>query len=352
MPDPPRNRPLRRALLVWLILAAGVTGILWLFRGTLDKAHMALGFLLLVLAGSTREGRIVGLVLSVVCFLSFNFFLLPPFYTFAVLEPLDWWVLIAFLTTGMVAAQMFYRAQRAAALAERVEALKDADRLKDALLASVSHDLRTPLTSIRATAAELKETGDERAAIIEEEADRLNRMVSDLLDISRIRANAIPLDLEINAAEDLVGAALAQLRGVNGEARVQVQLPADGTLLLGRFDFVQALRALVNLLENALRHSPPPVPVQVEVARDGPSLVFRVMDRGPGIPADHRDRIFEPFFRPDPRTKTSSGGVGLGLAIARSLAEIQGGEVTFGPREGGGSTFELRLPATDLEELP
>lgn len=346
-----RRRPAWQALLVWLSVAAAVTALLWFFRGALDKTHIALGFLLVILGGSTREGRVVGLALSVVCFLSFNFFLLPPFYTLGIQEPLDWWVLIAFLITGLVAAQMFYSGQRAAALSERVEALKETDRLKDALLASVSHDLRTPLTSIRATAAELRETGDERAAIIEEEADRLNRMVTDLLDLSRIRAGAVPIELEINAAEDLVGAALARLRGMDGEARIQVRLPPDGTLLLGRFDFVQALRALVNLLENALRHSPPHQPVEVEVLRDGADLIFKVLDRGPGIPETSTERIFEPFFRPEEREGPTPGGVGLGLAITKRAAELQGGTVTYSPRPGGGSLFELRLPAADLGEI-
>jgi two-component system sensor histidine kinase KdpD len=313
---------------------------------------MALGFLLVVLGGSTREGRVVGVVLSFVCFFSFNFFLLPPVYTLDLHDPLDWWVLLAFLITGLTAAQMFHRAQRAVALSERIEALKEADRLKDAVLASLSHDLRTPLTSIRATAAELRETGDERAAIIEEEAIRLNRMVTDLLDISRIRAGAVALTMEVNAAEDLVGAALAQVRGIAGEERVRVRLPGDGTLLLGLFDFVQALRALANLLENALRHSPPNQPVEIHVEREEEYLVFRVMDRGPGVSREDRDRMFEPFFRSGGPRSSTGAGTGLGLAIARSAAEIQGGAVIYRPRQGGGSIFELKLQAAHLDELP
>jgi len=343
--------PVLRVLLVWLAITICVTAILWFFRGTLDKAHMALGFLLLVLGGSTRGGRVVGVVLSVVGFLTFNFFLLPPLYTLGIHDPLDWWVLIAFLTTGLVASQMFYRGQRAAALAERVEALREADQLKDALLASVSHDLRTPLTSIRATAAELRETGDDRAAIIEEEADRLNRMVTDLLDLSRIRAGVVAIEMEINAAEDLVGTALAQLRGMGAEQRIQVRLPPDGTLLVGRFDFVQALRSLVNLLENALRHSPEGDPIELEVSRSESDLVFRVKDRGEGIREADRQRIFEPFFRPDDRSGNVPGGVGLGLAITKRLIELQGGRVRYRPRPGGGSVFEFTLPASDLTDL-
>jgi two-component system sensor histidine kinase KdpD len=337
---------------VWLVLAGLATAVLWSFREHLDKVHLALGYLLVVLGGSARAGRLVGLVLSVVCFLAFNFFLLPPFYTLDLHEPLDWWVLLAFLITGMTAAQLFYHTQRAAALAERVEALKEADRLKDALLASVSHDLRTPLTSIRAMAAELRDTGDERAAIIEEEALRLNRLVTDLLDLSRIRVGALPVSPEVIAAEDLVGAALAQLRGVEGGADILVRLPPDGALAVGRFDFIHALRALSNLLENALRHSPAGQRVELEVQEGGGNLRFLVMDRGPGVPPEDRERIFEAFAR---RTEATGGrdrnGAGLGLAIARRVAEAQGGTVSYHPRAEGGSVFELRLPAARLPDM-
>jgi K+-sensing histidine kinase KdpD len=346
-----RGHSLIRGTLTWLAVAALASGVLWFFRGHVDKVHMALGYLLVVLGGSAREGRAVGVVLSVVCFLAFNFFLLPPFYTLAIHEPLDWWVLLAFLITGMVAAELFYRTQRTVALAERVEALREADRLKDALLATVSHDLRTPLTSIRALAAELRETGDERAAIIEEEAIRLNRMVTDLLDLSLIRAGALPVSPEVNAAEDLVGAALAQLQALEGGEAIQVTLPPDGSLALGRFDFVHALRALTNLLENALRHSPPGQPVELEVILEGAYLVFRVMDRGPGVPPRDQERIFEPFSRTGAEAKARGRtGAGLGLAIAKRVAEAQGGTVGYDPRPGGGSTFELRLPSAEVPE--
>jgi two-component system sensor histidine kinase KdpD len=248
----------------------------------------------------------------------------------------------------MVAAELFHRAQRARVLSEHLEVLKEADRTKDAVLASVSHDLRTPLTTIWALATQLRETGDERAAVIEEEAERLNRMVSDLLDLSRIRIGALPLNPEVNAAEDLLGSALAQLRGVTDEERIRVQLPTDGTLPLGRFDFVQALRALSNLLENALRHSPPGETVEVSVSREAEFLVFRISDAGPGIPPEVRTQIFDPFFQGKEEGQTRHEGAGLGLAIARRVAEAQGGSVTYRDRAGGGSVFELRLPGAEF----
>jgi two-component system sensor histidine kinase KdpD len=350
-------------LVLWVLVATATTVVLWTFRGSLDEAHFALAYLLVVLGASAREGRVAGLVLALLCFLLFNFFLMPPLYTFVIEDPLAWWVLVAFLVTGTVAAELLHRAQRAVALAEQraveierlageaehVEALREADRLKDAMLASVSHDLRTPLTAIRATAAEIRAEGNESAAIIEEEAERLNRFVTDLLDLSRIRADALPAEAELNAAEDLIGAALERVRALPGAERVEVKLPAEPSVPVGRFDFVQALRALGNLLENALRHSPPGTPVQIEVLRLGDDLVFEVRDRGPGVPPRDRERLFEPFQRGPSRGQ--SGGTGLGLPIARGAARAQGGEVTYRPREGGGSVFTLRLPAAEIPGL-
>lgn len=358
-----RSSRLVAGLVLWVVIAAVTTFVLWTFRDSLDEAHFALAYLLVVLGASAREGRVVGLVLAVLCFVLFNFFLLPPYYSLAIEDTLAWWVLVAFLVTGTVAAELLYRAQRAVALAEQraveierlaeeakhVEALREADRLKDAMLASVSHDLRTPLTSIRATAAEIRAEGNESAAIIEEEAERLNRFVTDLLDLSRIRADALPTEAEINAADDLIGAALERVRALPGAELIDVGLPSDPSVPVGRFDFVQALRALGNLLENALRHSPAGTPVELEVFRTGDALVFEVRDRGPGVPREHRERLFEPFQTGPPRG--GSGGTGLGLAIARGAARAQGGDVEYRPREGGGSVFALRLPAAEVPGL-
>ena len=230
---------------------------------------------------------------------------------------------------------------------ERADALHQADRLKDAFLASVSHDIRTPLTTIRALAHELTQGGDDRAHTIVEETDRLNRLVADLLDLSSINAGALPMQSEIVAAEDVIGAALQRLSGVTGADRIQVSLGNGDKLAVGRFDLRHVLRILVNLLENALKYSPAPSPVQVDVRTDGERLTLAVLDRGSGVPATEAERIFEPFYR-RPGASPDSPGTGLGLAIARQLARAQGGDVEYEPRSGGGSIFLLHLPAAEI----
>jgi two-component system sensor histidine kinase KdpD len=240
---------------------------------------------------------------------------------------------------------------RLVAEAEHAEALREADSLKDALLASVSHDLRTPLTTIKALAHDIATAGDERAATIEQQADRLNRMVADLLSLSRLNAGALPVRTELNAAEDLVGAAIQQVSGTLNGREVLASIEWSEPVLVGRFDFVHSLRILVNLIENAVKYSPDSAPVEIAVKRAGHALLITVADRGAGIAAAEQARIFEPFYRIAGVSPDGGSGAGLGLAIARRLAEAQGGTVTYQERHGGGSEFTLELPAVTLEEL-
>jgi len=234
--------------------------------------------------------------------------------------------------------------------AERADAFRQADALKAALIASLSHDLRTPLTTIKALASKLRAHALPEATSIEEEADRLNRLVTDLLDLSRLNAKAMPIRLEINTAEDLIGAAVQRVAGTAGSQRLVILHPTEdieADTLAGEFDFVQSLRALVNLVENALKYSPPDAPVELSAVRIGARLEFRVADRGPGVAASERERVFEPFYRA-PGVTADVSGAGLGLAIASRLATEQGGVVRHEPRDGGGSIFTLALQATDI----
>ncbi|HEV7515211.1 MAG TPA: ATP-binding protein, partial [Thermoanaerobaculia bacterium] len=179
------------------------------------------------------------------------------------------------------------------------------------------------------------------------QADRLNHMVADLLDLSRLNAGGLAMEPEINAAEDLVGAAIQQVSGALHGREVRTALAWSEPVPVGRFDFVHSLRILVNLIENALKYSPADTPLDIGVARQGEWLALSVADRGPGVPPAERERIFAPFYRPA-GVSPDTGGAGLGLAIARRLAEAQGGTLAYAERPGGGSVFTLRLPAASL----
>jgi two-component system, OmpR family, sensor histidine kinase KdpD len=212
------------------------------------------------------------------------------------------------------------------------EALRRSDTLKTALLRSVSHDLRSPLTAILAAAGALAndeltlDDADrgELAHAIRHEAERLNRVVGDLLDLSRLEAGAVEPHRELWSADELVGQAL------DGNTRVQVEL--DDAAPPVRVDGAQVERALANLIGNALKFSPPGSPVFVRVEHGSTELRFHVVDQGPGVRAEDRDAMFRPFH---------SGG--LGLAIARGFAEVNGGAV-WAQDDPTGGHFVLALP--------
>ncbi len=356
----------RQALpwLVWIAVLAVVSLSLEGARSEVETGHVISLYLLVVLGGSATGGRILGFTLAIACFLLLNYYFQAPYNTLAVGKQHDWVVLLAFLITAGVATHLLTRAREEAAearrhadeverlsrVAEHAEALREASRLKDILLASVSHDLRTPLTTIKALAEDVAKGGDTRAAEIGVQADRLSHMVGDLLDLSRIRAGALPIHAEINTAEDLVGALARQFAAVS-RGRITTIVDLSQPALVGRFDFVQSLRILNNLVENALRYSPESDQVELSVGREGAHLVFRVADRGRGVDPAERDRVFDAFYRPADMAP-ETGRAGLGLSIARNLAELQGGTLTYEPRDGGGSEFLLRLPAADVSAEP
>lgn len=326
----------------WWLAFAGVCLLLLVFRERLDKAHVVLVFLLVVLGASAAGGRALGVSLSVASFLTFDWAFLPPFGTLTVRDPLDWLVLFAFLVTSLVAAQLLYTARAERAAVEREAAAREASRLKDSLLAAVSHDLRTPLTSIKGLAHELSQDGDERAVIIEEEADRLNRLVTDLLDAARVGAGMFPIERQMNALDDLIGAVIQQFAGRADRNRLSASLDRPDEMVIAEFDFVQTLRIVTNLVENALKYSPLDSKVEITGGLENQRLVVRVADRGAGISETHGNRGLD--LPPAQSAPERGGSAGLGLTIARGLAVAQGGEVEYAPRPGGGSVFTLSLP--------
>jgi two-component system, OmpR family, sensor histidine kinase KdpD len=235
---------------------------------------------------------------------------------------------------------------RLARESERAHALREESRAKDEVLATVSHDLRTPLTTIKLLAQRATARGEASGESIEAEVDRLADLVTNVLDLSRIRAGGVQLDLELNTAEDLVGAAIRRAMGIAQDRAIIPHLDFNSPALAGQFDFVQSLRIVGNLIDNALRYTRPGGAVDVFATREESWLAIRVADRGPGIPPAERERIFEPFYRP--RSESPDvGHAGLGLSIARRLAELQGGRLSYEPRFGGGSLFTLLLPAAE-----
>jgi two-component system sensor histidine kinase KdpD len=241
-----------------------------------------------------------------------------------------------------LAALLAIAVDRAALEAEALEAeaLRRSDIVKTALLRAVSHDLRSPLTAIVASAdalasEEIQLDENDHAvlvAAIREEAARLDRVVANLLDVSRLEAGALETHRELWSVEELVGQALDSVR--TGSERMVVELDPDSPPV--RVDAAQVERVIANLIENALRFSPPGSPVIVRTEHGATELRIHVVDRGPGVAAADRDTIFQPFSR------RGSTGSGLGLAIARGFAEANGGRV-WTQEDPAGGHFVLAL---------
>jgi two-component system sensor histidine kinase KdpD len=232
--------------------------------------------------------------------------------------------------------------------AAEAAALAEANEMRSALLQAVSHDLRTPLAGIKASASSLRQSDiewsdvdrDEFLRTIEDETDRLTALVGNLLDMSRIQAGAVaPAPREIGL-DEVVPAALAGL----GARAHGVGFDVPETLPAVVADPALLERVVANLVENAVAHSPPGAPVRVEAGEVGGRVLIRVVDRGRGIPTELRERVFQPFQRMDD-SPSQGAGVGLGLAVARGFTRAMGGELTIDDTPGGGTTMVIELKA-------
>lgn len=231
----------------------------------------------------------------------------------------------------------------------RAATLARSDALKSTLLSAVSHELRTPLAAIKGSASSLLQEGTtitwtlaqrrEFLLTIDEETDRLTRLVGNLLDLSRIEAGVLRPHLEPYPLDELLWSTVERLAATD-----RICFPSPPPLPLVPLDPILMDRVVGNLLENALKYSPPASPITLTVRCPGDTIEFAVADRGPGVPPDERERIFERFHRADP-TRTIKG-LGLGLALSRALVEAHGGRIWVREAPGGGAAFVVALPLT------
>ena len=241
----------------------------------------------------------------------------------------------------------------------KVEVLRRTDALRAALLSSVSHDLRTPLSSIKAAASSLlqedvqwdDEARHSFALAIVREADRLNRLVANLLDMSRIEGDALKPEKEWYPIDELIHDVVDRMQPVLQGHVVHTDLPAD--LPPVKLDYLQIDQVLTNLLENAARYTPAGSPIDIGVRLDGEYMLISVADRGPGIPAADMERVFDKFYRVmETQTKaTRTTGSGLGLAVCKGLVEAHGGRIWVENRQGGGAIFQFTLPLSETEGM-
>jgi two-component system, OmpR family, sensor histidine kinase KdpD len=232
----------------------------------------------------------------------------------------------------------------------RLEVVEESDQLKSALLNAVSHDLRTPLASIKASATALLlsdstwtvEEGREFLQAIDHEADRLNRLVGNLLDLSRIEAGVLRPVLEWYDVHEVIETIRPHVRPLVGDHpfRIDVQV---GTPLI-QVDLPRLEELIINLVENAVKYTPIASGIELNVWQEGEEMVLAVVDHGPGIPEGQRQRVFETFYQAR-RQGDRQPGSGLGLAICRGVAQAHGGSIVVEETPGGGASFIVRLPS-------
>ncbi|MBI4927494.1 MAG: DUF4118 domain-containing protein, partial [Anaerolineae bacterium] len=241
--------------------------------------------------------------------------------------------------------------------ARQAELLKTTEKLQAALLNSISHDLRTPLSTVSGAISSLLEAeqsgdlldGETRLDLLEnadEEADRLNRVVGNLLDMTRLEAGAMRVRKRASDVHDMIGAAITQASRRPGDHPVRTDIPEHFPDVA--MDFVLMVQALYNLLDNAAKYSPPGAEITVSAEISQEELIIRVADRGLGIPPEDIEKIFDKFYRV--QRLDGVGGTGLGLSICRGIVEVHGGRIWAENRPGGGAVMCVALPAL-VEEM-
>lgn len=303
-------------------------------------------YLLPVMLAATRWGIGPAVFASLLSVLGHDLLFVQPVGTLSVERADEALGLALLLFVAVVTAQLAVTARRALEKEQEAALARRSDGMKTALLRAVSHDLRTPLASIKASVSGLRQadaayTEEDRAellAAIEEESDRLDRLVGNLLDASRLEAGAMTLHKDPQDLRELVRAVVARLQPMLAQRPIKLSIPDD--LPLVPCDYAQIDHVLTNLLENAARHTPAGTAVEVSLSCDDEAVRVAVADHGTGVPAVDRERVFLPFERGPTRV----GGSGLGLAIARGLVEANGGRLSVDEAPGGGAQFTFTLP--------
>jgi K+-sensing histidine kinase KdpD len=371
---------------------AGVTAGFAPFHEQINSTTVAFSLLLVVLFVATGWGSRPAYLASVLGMLCFNFFFLPPLYTFTIADSQNWVALVVFLVTAVTAGQLSARAKRRAEEAEsgrqeieqlyhelqaaferasHAEALRRSEQLKSALLDAVTHDLRTPLTSIKASVTTLlnerrarrdeepsvkldEEGQQEMLEVIDEEADRLNHFIEGMVELARIEAGDLHLRRRWGAVDEIISMALDRAEPLTQRHRVVVEI--ENELPLVRTDARAVTEVIYLLIDNATKYAPPGTCIRINASRASDEMVqIAVEDEGWGIPLHLRKRVFDKFFRATPDYAAAlnrPSGMGMGLAIARGIIDAHGGNIWIEDGSGGyGVRIVFTVPIGD-EEYP
>jgi K+-sensing histidine kinase KdpD len=334
-------------------------------RPELSQTSIALILVLPVVLVAVTQGRAPALYSSVLVGLSFNFFFIGPFYSFRINRPEDVVAFVVFVSTAILVGQLSSRLEkrvlltekqqeelvhvrgefeRAAAQAAQADALRKSEQLKTALLDAVTHDLRTPLTAIKAAISTLRgepvtpDVQHELFEVIEQESDRLNHFIQGMMDLAKLEAGEIALTSRDVAADEIVEDAVLRAEPLIAGHNLEITI-ADGLPTL-RVDPRLISQVIFTLLENAAKYSGAAARITISVRQDKNNICFAVSDEGTGINPELRSQVFEKFFRVGPKS-----GLGMGLAIARGIVQAHGGKIWIedGPN-GKGTSVQFQIP--------
>jgi K+-sensing histidine kinase KdpD len=327
-------------------------------RNTTDAVML---YLLGVVLVAMRFGYLPSLATAALSVAAFDFFFILPYFSFAVDDRRYVLTFAVMLVVAVVISNLTERVRRHAARTEelalerarlaeetqRVHAQVETERLRNALLSSVSHDLRTPLSVVQGAATVLLDRGaalsvprqHEYLQIISDEASRMNRLVRNLLDMTVLQADALRVRKAWHPVEEVIGVALGRLEEAIGSRPVEVTIAADASLVAA--DETLLLQVLVNLVENATRYTPAGAPLHIAARRVPDGVEIAVSDSGPGVPVGEEEAIFQKFHR----AVRTGGGMGLGLTICRGIIRAHGGRIWSENRPEGGASFRFVLPS-------
>jgi two-component system sensor histidine kinase KdpD len=318
-----------------------------------DLANLAMVYVLGVVVMALRCDRGAAVATAALCVAAFDYLFVPPRGTFKVDDVQYLLAFAIMVVVALVVSRLVERARRHARAQAELELEAETERIRSTLLASISHDLRTPLAVVVGASSSLVDAEDrlgpeERRALaksVYEQARDVSERVAKILEMTRLEAGGLGLDRDWAAPSDIVRAAVSRLRERLGAHRLIVEVPGD--LPLVRVDAALLEQALSNLLENAAKHTPAGTVVMLKVRLRGREIEFSVEDFGGGLSADEAAHAFEKFRRA--RTEGGPGGVGLGLAICRAIVGLHGGRAWAESASGGVTAFRFALP---LEEAP
>lgn len=358
-----------KSFIGYLIAVSGVisvTFILTPFREQINSTIVALSLLLIVLFVATIFGSRPALLASLLGVFSFNFFFLPPLYTLTISEPQNWIALFAFLVVAITVGQLSAKAKRRAEEAERLygelqnafekashaEAFKRSEKLKSALLDAVTHDLRTPLTSIKASVTMLLEEHEqdsihvtleregrgELLEVINEETDRLNTFVESMVELARLEAGDTLRRNSQISVEEIISNALQRAENLTVDHHVDVEIEVGLPRI--SVDSKAVAEVVYNMLDNAAKYSPVKSKIEIKVNKLVNVLRFSIEDEGKRIALAEREKVFQKFYRADKTGK----GFGMGLAIVRGIVEAHDGKIWIEDgRAGNKFVFDLPL---------